>query len=149
MGIIISIVIILFDQMTKLMIVNVLQERLPIIIIENYFQVSYVKNYGAAFGIMQNKQWFFIIITFIILVAAIFLITKRNFTTTMRTALFMVIGGAVGNLIDRVRLGYVIDFIDIKFGNIYDYPVFNIADSFIVIGTVIIAYLILSDRYEY
>lgn len=149
MGIIISIVIILFDQMTKLMIVNVLQERLPIIIIENYFQVSYVKNYGAAFGIMQNKQWFFIIITFIILVAAIFLIKKRNFTTTMRTALFMVIGGAVGNLIDRIRLGYVIDFIDIKFGNIYDYPVFNIADSFIVIGTVIIAYLILSDRYEY
>lgn len=149
MGIIISIVIILFDQMTKLMIVNVLHERLPIIIIENYFQVSYVKNYGAAFGIMQNKQWFFIIITFIILVAAIFLIKKRNFTTTMRTALFMVIGGAVGNLIDRIRLGYVIDFIDIKFGNIYDYPVFNIADSFIVIGTVIIAYLILSDRYEY
>ena len=63
-------------------------------------------------------------------------------------ALVMVVFGALGNLIDRIRLGYVIDFIDVKFGNFYDFPVFNFADSFIVIATIIIMYLVLFDKYE-
>ena len=60
----------------------------------------------------------------------------------------IIIAGAVGNLIDRIRLGYVIDFIDVKFWGIYDFPVFNVADILIVIGTIVLSVLILIDKYE-
>jgi signal peptidase II len=60
----------------------------------------------------------------------------------------MISGGALGNFIDRLRLGYVIDFIDVRFGNLYNFPVFNVADSFIVCGTLIMVVLILFNRFE-
>ena len=66
----------------------------------------------------------------------------------MKVALTMLLAGAVGNFIDRVRLGYVIDFIHVNFGKFYDFPVFNIADSFIVISTILIVYMVLLNKYE-
>ncbi len=135
---IIATIIIVLDQISKKYAVKYLKNGSPIEIIDNFFQLSYVQNYGAAFGILQNKQLFFIITTIIIIFGIIYFMKVNNTTKTINILLMLIIGGAIGNLIDRIRLGYVIDFLDIKFGNFYDYPVFNLADSFIVIGTIIL-----------
>lgn len=141
--------ILAIDQLTKYFSVEYLQGQKPIVIIDNFLQLNYVENYGAAFGIMQNKQWFFIIATFIVLVGIIiYMKTNNKLTFSMRLSLVLIASGALGNLIDRIRLGYVIDMIDVNFGNFYDYPVFNVADSAIVIATIFIMYLVIFDKYE-
>ncbi|MTI47751.1 MAG: signal peptidase II [Firmicutes bacterium] len=146
---IIFLLIVALDQMTKYLAVEKLMGQSPFVIINNFLQFNYVENFGAAFGIMQNKQTFFIIITVIIFVAIIiFMKLNNNLNKIMKISLVMILAGAIGNLIDRIRLGYVVDFVDVKFGNFYDYPVFNIADSSIVVATLIIIYLVLTDKYE-
>ena len=119
-------------------------------IIKDFLQLEYVENFGAAFGILQNRKIFFIIITLAVIITVIFYL-KRNYyyiNRPMKVALTMLLAGAVGNFIDRVRLGYVIDFIHVNFGKFYDFPVFNIADSFIVISTILIVYMVLFNKYE-
>jgi len=145
---IIPILIIILDQLTKYFSVVNLEGKAPIVLIENFLQLNYVRNYGAAFGIMNSQRTFFLIITIIIVFGIIFYIYKYNNTKIMNYSLVMIIGGAIGNFIDRLRIGYVIDFIDVNFGNIYDFPVFNIADSFIVIGTILLVILVMTDNYE-
>lgn len=146
---IVAIILILFDQLTKYLAVKFLLGRSPFVIIGDLLQLNYVENFGAAFGILQNKQLFFIIITVSVLIGIIIYMKKyTNLSKPMKIALTILFSGALGNLIDRLRLGYVIDFIDIKFGKFYDFPVFNVADCLVVISTLIIAYLVLYDKYE-
>lgn len=146
----ISLIIIILDQITKFYAVKLIKGNTPIIIIKNFLQLNYVENFGAAFGILQNKKIFFIIMTTIVVIGIIIYIkTNINLTTTIKIALVMVIGGAIGNLIDRIRLGYVIDFIDVNFWGLYDFPVFNLADSSIVIATFLICYLVIFNKYEH
>ncbi|MGO1369535.1 MAG: signal peptidase II [Senegalia sp. (in: firmicutes)] len=145
---IIPILIIILDQVTKYLAVIKLEGKAPIVLIDNFLQFNFVRNYGAAFGILNSQRTFFLIITVIIVCGIIFYIKKYNNTKLMNYSLVMIIGGAIGNFIDRLRIEYVIDFIDINFGNIYDFPVFNIADSFIVIGTILLVILVLTDNYE-
>lgn len=147
---IIPIFIVIIDQITKFLAVRYLKGQTAINIIDNFIKFEYVENYGAAFGILQEKKIFFIIVTLIVLIAIIFFVTKYFYALSrlMKIALAMLSGGAVGNFIDRVRLGYVLDFISLKLPGNYKFPVFNIADSFIVISTVLIVALILFDKYE-
>ncbi|SHH35327.1 signal peptidase II [Caloranaerobacter azorensis DSM 13643] len=146
---IIAIILIIFDQLTKYLAVKFLLGKNPIPIIKNYLQLNYVENFGAAFGILQNKQLFFVVITIVVLAGIIVYIRKHtNISKPMKAALTILFSGALGNLIDRLRLGYVIDFIDVKFGKLYDFPVFNVADCLVVVSTIIIAYLVLYDKYE-
>ncbi|SCG83521.1 signal peptidase II [Proteiniborus sp. DW1] len=147
---IISLVVVLLDQVTKFYAITSLKGNAPIVIIENFLQFNYVENFGAAFGILQNKKIFFIVMTTVVVIGIIIYIkTNTNLTTIMKIALSMVIGGAIGNLIDRIRLGYVVDFIDVNFWGLYDFPVFNIADSSIVIATIFICYLVIFNKYEF
>lgn len=145
---IIPILIIILDQVTKYLAVVNLEGEPPIVLIDNFLQFNFVRNYGAAFGIMHSQRTFFLIITVIIVFGIIFYIKKYNNTKIMNYSLLMIIGGAIGNFIDRLRLEYVIDFIDVNFWGFYDFPVFNIADSFIVIGTFLLVILVLTDNYE-
>lgn len=147
---ILPVIIILLDQITKIMAINYLKISAPYIIIDNFFQLNYVENYGAAFGILQNKKIFFIIITLAVILAITIFLVKNYYqmNTFMRIGLGMLLGGAIGNFIDRVRLGYVVDFISFRLINRYDFPVFNIADVFIVVGTGLILLLVLFDKYE-
>ena len=147
---ILPIFIILIDQITKLLAVRYLQGKAPFVIIKNFFQFYYVENYGAAFGILNEKRIFFIIVTIIVVISIIFFIIRYSNTLgkPMKIAMAVLLGGAIGNLIDRIRLGYVIDFISFKFPGGYNFPVFNIADSFIVIGTILIMIFILSSELE-
>ena len=143
-------IIVLLDQITKYLAVKYLKGEAPHILIKNFFQLEYVENYGAAFGILQNKKVFFIIITIMVIssIATILFRYSRRFNNVMNMSLVMLLGGTIGNFIDRIRLSYVIDFISIKFGRNYSFPVFNIADMFIVIGTFLIIFMVSFNRYE-
>ncbi|EOD01295.1 signal peptidase II [Caldisalinibacter kiritimatiensis] len=146
---IVTLLILITDQLTKYYADKLLKGNAPYVIINGFLQFNYVENVGAAFGILKNKQLFFIILTFIVLIGMVlFMIKNKRLNIYMRWGLVLIIAGAIGNLIDRIRLGYVIDFIDVKFGSFYDYPVFNIADCAIVIGTILVSYLVLFDKYE-
>lgn len=132
------IVLISADQFSKLLIVRNMNEGSYIEIIHNFFSIRYVKNYGAGFSIMQNQRVFLIGITVIVTIVLIYLLFKSsNKEALNRTCYILAIGGAIGNLIDRINLGYVVDFLDFYiFG--YDFPVFNLADSFLTIGAFIL-----------
>ena len=145
---IIFISIIIIDQITKFWAVS-LKNNLPIVLIKNFLQLNYTENPGAAFGMLQGKQTFFIVVTIIILVIIIYTLKKNEkLNNISKISLILISGGAVGNLVDRIRLQYVIDFIDVTFGKIYDFSIFNVADSFVVIGTFILIYLIGFDKFE-
>lgn len=115
-------------------------------IIKDAFYFTYVENRGAAFGIMQNMQWLFIILTGAVLIAIVaYVIVKKPQSKLLLLSLGGIVGGGIGNLIDRIRLGYVIDFIDVR---IINYPVFNVADCFVVGGCILLCVYILffSDK---
>ena len=108
---------IILDQVTKVWATNTLRDGSEIKIIDEFFRLSYVENRGAAFGMLQNKIWFFVLVTIIMLVilAYIFFVNK-NLNILSKLSLTLIAGGAIGNFIDRVRLGYVVDFLDVRFG---------------------------------
>lgn len=134
----IAVGVILLDQATKLWIVArmVPGQSMPE---GSFIGITYVRNTGAAFGLLANQS---LLITFAVLVgiAAIFLyyLYPPLQTLWIRGSLGLILGGAIGNLIDRLRLGYVVDFIDFRV-----WPVFNVADSCITVGTGILAYYFL------
>lgn len=149
MHIIIILLFAVIDQISKYFVDDLLKLSDPVILIENFLRLNYVENRGAAFGILQNQQTFFIIITSVVIaVVAIYRIKVRGFNSFANIALDLIIAGAIGNLIDRIRIGYVVDFIDVNFWGFYDFPVFNVADICVVIGTFLLALLILLNKYE-
>lgn len=133
-------VLLTLDQWTKLLVISKfrLGETLPIL--EGYFNLTYVRNTGAAFGIFSQADPtfripFFILIPLIALVAIIYVFRKiRSDDLRLSVALSLVISGAIGNLIDRIRWGYVVDFLDFHWQYQYHFPAFNVADSSICIG---------------
>lgn len=147
---ILSIVIILLDQISKYAAIKYLKESASYVIIPNFFRLTYVENFGAAFGILQNRKIFFIIITCIVILFLTLFLMKNYYkiNVLMRIGLGMLLGGTIGNFIDRIRFGYVVDFFSFRLFNRYEFPVFNIADIAIVLGTFIILILVLFDRYE-
>ncbi|WP_041607658.1 signal peptidase II [Halobacteroides halobius] len=132
-------VTLVLDQLTKYLVVKnfTLYQSIPII--KDVFHLTYVQNRGAAFGILQNQVTFFIVISIVVIGLLIYFyheLPLDNFWN--RFALGLALGGTIGNLIDRVRVGYVIDFLDFRI-----WPVFNIADSAIVVGVSIFSYWML------
>lgn len=146
---IIIIISIASDQLTKLWAADILKNGVSIKFIGNFLRFTYAENKGAAFSILQNQRMFFLIITAIMLMFLGYIYFKtKNITNLSKLSIAMITGGAIGNFIDRLRLGYVIDFIDVRFGDFYNFPVFNIADSFVVCGTILMIILILFNKFE-
>lgn len=145
LALIIAAVCVLLDQLTKYLVLTSLKGQAPLVIIENLLSFVYVENRGAAFGILQNKQLFFVIITVLSLfiVSFILLFHYKKLSNLMILALGAILGGTIGNFIDRVRLGYVVDFISVRIFNRFDFAVFNLADSFIVCGAFLLMIYIL------
>lgn len=150
MAFILSILVIILDQVTKFLAIKHLKTAPPITIVDNFFQFNYVENYGAAFGILEGKKVFFIIMTLAVVVGISFFLIKNyhDMNVFLRIGISLLLGGAIGNFIDRVRFGYVVDFISFRLIGRYDFPVFNIADIAIVMGTGLILILVLFDKYE-
>lgn len=120
------------DQYTKSIILNYFELYQSKTIIDGFFSLTYVQNFGAGFSIMQNARTTFLIITLICLVGFTYLFIKSN-DNLSKTALLLMISGTIGNFIDRIVRVYVVDFLDfIIFG--WDFPIFNVADIFLTIG---------------
>ena len=132
--IIISIILLCIDQISKLLVVNLLTKTDSITIIKNFFYLTYINNDGAAFSILVGERIFLILIAVLVIVMLIRYIKKNNIQNKLElVSISLIIGGSLGNLMDRVVRGYVIDFLDFKIFN-YNFPIFNLADTFIVIG---------------
>ena len=131
--------IVLLDQMTKAWIHKTMLLHQSIPVIPGLFNLTYIRNPGAAFGLFASgggslRSAFFIAVSVIALVVLSLLYTKApRETWLLRFSLSLVMGGAIGNLIDRIRLGEVVDFLDFYLGS-YHWPAFNVADSCITIG---------------
>lgn len=128
------------DQFVKYLTVIYLQGNPPYIIIDKVFSLTYVENRGAAFGLLQNQRVFFLIFTIIILSVVFYYYLKIPRTRRyllLRIILIVFFAGAIGNWIDRLRLSYVIDTF---YFSLIDFPVFNVADTYVVIATFLFAY---------
>lgn len=143
----ITLILIAADQYTKHLAANNLVDNS--INIFNWFKLTYVENSGAAFGMLAGKQTFFIVLTAgVLVVFSAYVINHRlEFNTLDKIALTLFFSGAVGNFIDRLMNAYVIDFISVRLFNVYDFPVFNLADTYISISAVLfIIIVILGDK---
>ena len=131
------------DQLTKWLTVVNLEEYESFPIWQDVFHFTYVKNTGMAFGMLKDHRWVFMVFSTIAIVALIiYLFRFRPESRWMQISMAMIIGGGIGNMIDRVLLGYVIDFIDVTLIN---FAVFNIADSFVCVGAGIMIVCLVID----
>lgn len=135
----VAIVVFVVDYITKHWIANNMKLNEQFSVIGDFFLITSHRNRGAAFGILQEQRIFFIIITIIILAGILWYahIMYKKGSKLLLVGLALVLGGALGNFIDRVRFGEVVDFFKFNFGN-YTFPIFNVADSAIVVGVGII-----------
>ncbi len=132
------------DQIIKYIITTNLKLTEMIQVIKNFFRITYVQNTGAAFSIFTDSKTFLIILSVLILLILVYYITKTKHYKYDFILYGMLIGGILGNLIDRMRLGYVIDYLDFNLGG-YNFPVFNLADTFIVISGIILMIRIMME----
>ena len=134
-AIIIGVLLVAADQLSKLYALNVIKPQGTITVIDNFYYFTYVENRGAAFGIMQNQQMFFVIVTLLIFAAFGYVLKKYKIEGKLFfAAVVLIFGGGVGNLIDRIFRGYVVDFLQFSFFP----PVCNLADYFISVGAVLL-----------
>jgi len=135
-----AVLVVVADQITKRVMEDRLRPQRSIPVIDDILRLTYVENRGAAFGLLQDQTTFFVLVGIIVVgvIAASYRYLPRS-GFMLHLALGLQLGGAIGNLIDRVRQGYVVDFVD--FGYRADWwPVFNVADSAIVVGVALLAF---------
>ena len=125
-------IIIALDLISKVIVTSHLSLGQGTTVLNGILDFTYVRNEGAAFGMLSGARWIFVIITVVVMGLTIFYIVKTKPQSILeKTAIAFIAGGAVGNFIDRVYFGYVRDFIHVTF---IDFPVFNVADCFVCIG---------------
>lgn len=137
------VILVIIDQLTKYHITSTMKLHDSIPVIENVFEIHYIQNRGAAWGMLENQQGLFIVCTSIACIfGVIFYIqcAKSNQLKALQICLVLILAGAVGNFIDRITVQYVIDFLYFK---LIDFPVFNIADCYVTIGFFVTIILIL------
>ena len=122
------------DQWTKGMAVKHLMNQKPFVLWDGVFELLYSENRGAAFGMLQGKQWFFLIIAVIVVAAAVYAVFRmpasKKYLPLHLIAMFLS-AGAIGNMIDRFTRGYVVDFLYFK---LIDFPIFNVADCYVTVS---------------
>lgn len=145
LSLIVAIVILIIDQLTKKIITATMNIGDSYEVIPHFLNITSHRNNGAAWGILSGKMGFFYIITLIILVVLIiFYIKETKYNVFMQVAISLLFAGALGNFIDRLFNGEVVDFIDTNiFG--YDFPIFNIADSSLTIGVIFVIIALVKD----
>lgn len=129
------------DQLVKYWAVVVLKPRGSMVLWENVFELRYVENRGAAFSILQDQRWLFVVGTVVAVAVMVYLLCRGGITHPVgRAALVLMIGGAIGNFIDRLLRGYVVDLFYIR---LIDFPVFNVADICLTVGAVLLFWYVL------
>ncbi|MGT2754055.1 signal peptidase II [Streptococcus ovis] len=135
---------IVLDQLVKWWIVehialDTVQDFIP-----NVLSLAYLRNYGAAWSLLQNQQFFFIIVTLVVMTGAVWYLVKNlQGSLWLVSSLSLVIAGGLGNFIDRLRLGYVVDMFHLDFIN---FPIFNVADSYLTVGVLILFICLMKEE---
>lgn len=146
--IILTILVILVDFFSKYMVSKLMTVNETINLIDNFFRITYVKNTGAAFSIFSNNTILVIIISVVVIGFLLFYIYRNKGNNKLENVSYaFILGGAISNLIDRLVYGYVIDFLDFEILS-YNAPIFNLADTFIVIGVILFLINTLRSRYD-
>ena len=148
-GVIVSLLIlatVFIDQISKYLVVIYMDLYQSIDIIPGVFRFTYIQNRGAAFGSMADNRWIFMILSSVAIIAIlVYLFWKKPQSKLILSAIILLVGGGIGNMIDRIRLGYVIDFLDFcAFPKIWMW-VFNIADAFVCVGAGLLALWFILD----
>lgn len=133
--------VIILDQITKYLALKFLQLNTPLVLLKNFFNLTLVHNRGAAFGLFENQLLMFVASSILAIVIILFSLRNKKNTLIFKLSLSLILGGAIGNLIDRIRFGFVIDFLDFRV-----WPVFNLADSFITVAAILLVWEILFDK---
>ena len=140
----IGILVFVIDQLVKHLVVSTMHLGQSFPVIKGIFHITYVLNPGAAFGMLEHQRWFFIVVALAAVVLGVFFYRKlQQESILMRSGAGLLLGGAVGNLADRIQSGLVVDFLDFRV-----WPVFNIADIAICAGAGILIYDIWQRRNE-
>lgn len=132
-----------FDQLTKYMVTSSFALYESRVVIKNILSFTYIRNAGVAWGMFQGKRIVFLVLTAVVLLFCFYLyanIAEQKKYRLLRIALIVLVSGAVGNMIDRIKLGYVVDFFCLEFIN---FPIFNVADIFVVVSMIGIFLLIM------
>lgn len=140
---ILMIILIVLDQFTKALAVANLKDKSAYSIISGVLEFNYLENKGAAFGMLQNQKWFFVFVAIIILGCIVYVLYKaptQKKYIKLHILLTMIAAGAIGNMIDRIKLNYVVDFIYFKLIN---FPIFNVADIYVTVSTFIFILVLL------
>lgn len=136
----------IIDQLTKLLVINNLKSISTFPIIKNVFHLTYVENTGAAFSVFNKNTMALTILTSVFILVLLYFLYKEintNNNTFMKIGVSFIIGGAIGNLIDRIFRSYVVDFFDLR---IINFAVFNVADLFVTIGAIFVLYVLVFDK---
>ncbi|ANU19711.1 signal peptidase II [Planococcus plakortidis] len=144
----IALLIIALDQWTKWLVVKNMElgERIPVL--EPYLGWLSHRNRGAAWGMLEGQMWLFAVITIVVIVAILYYFHKHaGGQPLFQLALMVLLGGAIGNFIDRMYRGEVVDFVDVLIPVInYDFPIFNVADAALTIGVVLMVIFVIMDE---
>lgn len=134
---VIAIFAVIADQLSKYIVVKNIEYHGTVPFIDGVMNFYHTRNTGAAFSMFSDKRWVFMVFSAISMAIIIYLlVTEYKRHVLLNVSLAMILGGGVGNMIDRVRLGYVVDFFRTEF---VDFAIFNVADCFITVGTVLLA----------
>lgn len=138
-----AVVLIGLDQATKYVALTNLKPIGSTVFIKGFLDFTFVENRGVAFGMFSGQRWFILLLTAVITVALLYYYNKLPRTKEyqlVRMVMLLIFSGAIGNMIDRIFRGYVVDFFEFSF---FRFPVFNVADIYVVVGVCILAFLIL------
>ena len=133
--------VIFLDQLTKFLAIRFLQLNTPVSLINNFLYLTLVHNRGAAFGMFKNQLFMFVLISIFAIVLIFLYLKAKNNSLLSTISLSMILAGAIGNLIDRLRFGFVIDFLDFRI-----WPVFNLADSAITLAAIFLTWELLFKK---
>jgi len=135
-----AVLVVVLDQVTKAVASARLFLSEPVPVVGEVVRLTLVHNTGAAFGLFPGSRLPFIVVSILAITVVLFLVTREAYRgLPQRVLLGCILGGAIGNLVDRVRLGWVVDFIDVGFGSAR-WPVFNVADSAVTVGVILLAW---------
>ncbi|MDD5505947.1 MAG: signal peptidase II [Candidatus Omnitrophica bacterium] len=133
--------VIFFDQLSKSLAIRFLQLNTPVVLIKDFLYLTLVNNRGAAFGMLKNQLFLFVAISCLAILFIFFHLKNKKHPLLFKISLSLILSGAAGNLIDRLRFGYVVDFLDFRI-----WPVFNLADSALTIGALLLSWELLFNK---
>lgn len=143
MDAVLFVILLVFDQFTKYLAIANLKEKPALVLIDGVLELQYLENRGSAFGMLQNQKFFILFVGIVFMAVILFLLFKlpeQKKFKAVHILLTMIIAGGIGNMIDRCRFDYVVDFISFVLIN---YPIFNVADIYIVVATILLFLLFL------